>query len=280
MPQGTGLDAFAAEFPERFYDVGIAEQHGITFAAGLAAEGFIPVVAIYSTFLQRAYDQILHDVCLQKLPVVLAMDRGGIVGSDGPTHHGLFDFSFLRHIPHLIVMAPQDENELQHMLKTAVNCGHPVSLRYPRGNGWGGYLDPEMKELPIGKAEVLKQGKDVVILAVGSTVRPALEAAFQLHNHGMEATVVNARFIKPLDGELICSLAAESKRMITVEENALQGGFGSAVLELLEERGLVGVQVKRLGIPDIFVEHGTQEALRHKYCLDAEGIYRAVEAFF
>jgi 1-deoxy-D-xylulose-5-phosphate synthase len=280
MPQGTGLDAFAAEFPERFYDVGIAEQHGITFAAGLAAEGFIPVVAIYSTFLQRAYDQILHDVCLQKLPVVLAMDRGGIVGSDGPTHHGLFDFSFLRHIPHLIVMAPQDENELQHMLKTAVNCGHPVSLRYPRGNGWGGCLDPEMKELPIGKAEVLKQGKDVVILAVGSTVRPALEAASQLHNHGMEATVVNARFIKPLDGELICSLAAESKRMITVEENALQGGFGSAVLELLEERGLVGVQVKRLGIPDIFVEHGTQEALRHKYCLDAEGIYRAVEAFF
>jgi 1-deoxy-D-xylulose-5-phosphate synthase len=280
MPQGTGLDAFAAEFPERFYDVGIAEQHGITFAAGLAAEGFIPVVAIYSTFLQRAYDQILHDVCLQKLPVVLAMDRGGIVGSDGPTHHGLFDFSFLRHIPHLIVMAPKDENELQHMLKTAVNCGHPVSLRYPRGNGWGGYLDPEMKELPIGKAEVLEQGKDVVILAVGSTVRPALEAASQLHNHGMEATVVNGRFIKPLDGELICSLAAESKRMITVEENALQGGFGSAVLELLEERGLVGVQVKRLGIPDIFVEHGTQEALRHKYCLDAEGIYRAVEAFF
>jgi 1-deoxy-D-xylulose-5-phosphate synthase len=280
MPQGTGLDAFAAEFPERFYDVGIAEQHGITFAAGLAAEGFIPVVAIYSTFLQRAYDQILHDVCLQKLPVVLAMDRGGIVGSDGPTHHGLFDFSFLRHIPHLIVMAPKDENELQHMLKTAVNCGHPVSLRYPRGNGWGGYLDPEMKELPIGKAEVLEQGKDVVILAVGSTVRPALEAASQLHNHGMEATVVNARFIKPLDGELICSLAAESKRMITVEENALQGGFGSAVLELLEERGLVGGQVKRLGIPDIFVEHGTQEALRHKYCLDAEGIYRAVEAFF
>ena len=280
MPQGTGLDAFAAEFPERFYDVGIAEQHGITFAAGLAAEGFIPVVAIYSTFLQRAYDQILHDVCLQKLPVVLAMDRGGIVGSDGPTHHGLFDFSFLRHIPHLIVMAPKDENELQHMLKTAVNCGHPVSLRYPRGNGWGGYLDPEMKELPIGKAEVLEQGKDIVILAAGSTVRPALEAASQLHNHGMEATVVNARFIKPLDGELICSLAAESKRMITVEENALQGGFGSAVLELLEERGLVGVQVKRLGIPDIFVEHGTQEALRHKYCLDAEGIYRAVEAFF
>jgi 1-deoxy-D-xylulose-5-phosphate synthase len=280
MPQGTGLEDFAAEFPERFYDVGIAEQHGITFAAGLAAEGFIPVVAIYSTFMQRAYDQILHDVCLQKLPVVLAMDRGGIVGADGPTHHGLFDFSYLRHIPNLIVMAPKDENELQHMLKTAVHCGHPVSLRYPRGNGWVGSLDPEMKELPIGKAEVLEEGKDVIILAVGSTVRSALEAASLLHNKGIEAAVVNARFIKPLDEELICSLAAESKRMITVEENALQGGFGSAVLELLEEKGLVGIQVKRLGIPDLFVEHGTQKVLRHKYGLDAERIQQAAEAFF
>jgi 1-deoxy-D-xylulose-5-phosphate synthase len=275
MPQGTGLDAFAAEFPDRFFDVGIAEQHGITFAAGFAAEGFIPVVAIYSTFMQRAYDQILHDVCLQKLPVVLAMDRGGIVGSDGPTHHGLFDFSYLRHIPNLVVMAPKDENELQHMLKTAVNCGRPVSLRYPRGNGWGGNLDLEMKELPIGKAEVLRRGKDMVILAIGATVRSALEAASRLQNQGVEAAVVNARFVKPLDEELLCSLAGEGRPLITVEENALQGGFGSAVLELLEEKGLTNIVVKRLGIPDTFVEHGAQGDLRHKYGIDAEGIFQA-----
>jgi 1-deoxy-D-xylulose-5-phosphate synthase len=278
MPQGTGLDTFAAEFPERFFDVGIAEQHGITFAAGLAAEGFIPVVAIYSTFMQRAYDQIVHDVCLQNLPVVLALDRGGIVGADGPTHHGLFDFSYLRHIPNLVVMAPKDENELQHMLKTAVCCGRPVSLRYPRGNGWKESLDPEMKELAIGQAEVLQQGKDLAILAIGSPVKPALEAAGILRQQGLAATVVNARFIKPLDQELICSLAGETKRLLTVEENAIQGGFGSAVLELLAEKGLKDVTVKRLGIPDAFVEHGTQEALRHKYGIDAEGILRAAQS--
>lgn len=275
MPQGTGLDAFAQEFPERFFDVGIAEQHGVTFAAGLAAEGFIPVVAIYSTFMQRAYDQILHDVCLQKLPVVLAMDRGGIVGQDGPTHHGLFDFSYLRHIPHLIVMAPKDENELQHMLKTAIYCGQPVSLRYPRGNGWRGFLDEEIKELPIGKAEVLKEGKDLVILAIGSTVRAALEAADRLLEQGVQSTVVNARFVKPLDEELICSLMAEIPRLIIIEENVLQGGFGSAVLEFLEGKGIFFGKIKRLGIPDTFVEHGPQELLRHKYGLNAEGIIKA-----
>jgi len=277
MPQGTGLDTFAAEFPERFFDVGIAEQHGITFAAGLAAEGFIPVVAIYSTFMQRAYDQIVHDVCLQKLSVFLALDRGGIVGADGPTHHGLFDFSYLRHIPNLVVMAPKDENELQHMLKTAVSCCRPISLRYPRGNGWREALDPEMKELVIGQAEVLQRGKDLAILAIGSTVKPALEAAGILRQQGLAATVVNARFIKPLDQELICSLAGETKRLLTVEENAIQGGFGSAVLELLEEKGLKDVAVKRLGIPDAFVEHGAQDALRHKYGIDAEGIFRAAK---
>lgn len=277
MPQGTGLDAFAHEFPDRFFDVGIAEQHGITFAAGLAAEGFIPVVAIYSTFMQRAYDQILHDVCLQKLPVVLAMDRGGIVGSDGPTHHGLFDFSYLRHIPNMMVMAPKDENELQHMLKTAVNFGGPVSLRYPRGNGGSEGLDGEVKELDIGKAEVLQHGKDIVILAIGSTVRPALEAARRLQDLGIEATLINARFVKPLDEELICSLSSKANRLLTVEENVLQGGFGSAVLELLEEKGLAGITVKRLGIPDAFVEHGTQEELRHKYGIDVDGIYQAAK---
>jgi 1-deoxy-D-xylulose-5-phosphate synthase len=275
MPQGTGLDAFAAEFPDRFFDVGIAEQHGITFAAGLAAEGFIPVVAIYSTFMQRAYDQILHDVCLQKLPVVLALDRGGIVGADGPTHHGLFDFSYLRHIPNLVVMAPKDENELQHMLKTAARCGQPVSLRYPRGNGWGEVLDSELKELPIGKAEVLERGKDMAILAIGSTVRPALRAASMLRARSITVTVVNARFVKPLDGDLIASLAEETKCFLTVEENALQAGFGSAVLELLEEKHLTGITCKRLGIPDTFVEHGSQEILRHKYGIDAEGIFQA-----
>jgi len=275
MPQGTGLDAFAAEFPDRFFDVGIAEQHGLTFAAGLATAGFIPVVAIYSTFMQRAYDQILHDVCLQNLPVVLAMDRGGIVGPDGPTHHGLFDFSYLRHIPNLVVMAPKDENELQHMLKTAVACGRPVSLRYPRGNGWSRQLDTEINELPIGKAKVLQQGEDIVILAVGSTVGPAVKAGFWLLERGVKATVVNARFVKPLDEELICFLAAKVPRIVTVEENVLQGGFGSAVLELLEEKEITGVHVKRLGIPDTFVEHGSQEILRRKYGIDAEGILQA-----
>jgi 1-deoxy-D-xylulose-5-phosphate synthase len=277
MPQGTGLDAFAAEFPDRFYDVGIAEQHGITFAAGLAAEGFIPVVAIYSTFMQRAYDQILHDVCLQNLPVVLAMDRGGIVGADGPTHQGLFDFSYLRHIPNLIVMAPMDENELQHMLKTAIHCRQPASLRYPRGNGWRGSLDGEIRELPIGKAEVLREGRDLLILAIGSTVESALEAASRLQARGMETTVVNARFIKPLDAELLCSLASDIRRVITIEENALMGGFGSAVLELFAEKGLNGIQVKCLGIQDTFVEHGSQDYLRKKYGIDAEGILLAAE---
>ncbi len=278
MPQGTGLEAFSSEFPDRFYDVGIAEQHGITFAAGLAAEGFKPVVAIYSTFMQRGYDQILHDVCLQKLPVVLAMDRGGIVGSDGATHHGLFDFSFLRHIPNLIVMAPQDENELQHMLKTAIYCGGPAALRYPRGSGWKGFLDEEIMELAIGKAEVLQQGQDLVILAIGATVKPALEAASHLQKRGLEVTVINARFIKPLDEALIVSVAKIVKRVITVEENVLQGGFGSAVLELFEEKGVSGITVKRLGIPDVFVEHGTQEELRRKFEIDAEGIIQAAES--
>ncbi len=280
MPQGTGLDAFAKEFPDRFHDVGIAEQHGITFAAGLAAEGYIPVVAIYSTFMQRAYDQILHDVCLQNLPVVLAMDRAGIVGADGPTHHGLFDFSFLRHIPNLVVMAPKDENELQHMLKTAVHCCRPVALRYPRGNGWEGPLDEQLQELPLGRAEVLGQGKDVLILAIGSTVRPALEAASRLRGQGIEATVVNARFVKPLDEELICSYSAQIQHVLTVEENALQGGFGSAVLELFEEKGLTDIKVKRLGIQDTFVEHGPQDLLRNKFRIDAEGIQQAIQALF
>jgi 1-deoxy-D-xylulose-5-phosphate synthase len=228
--------------------------------------------------MQRAHDQILHDVCLQNLPVVLAMDRGGIVGADGPTHHGLFGFCYLRHIPNLIVMAPKDENELRHMLKTAIHCGQPASLRDPRGNGWRSFFDQEIKELPVGKAEVSQPGKDLAIVAIGSTLKSAIKAAYHLKNQGITATVVNARFVKPLDAELLCSLATEIKLLITVEENALQGGFGSAVSELFEEKRIRAVQVKRLGIPDSFVEHGPQDYLRHKYGIDAQGISTAAEA--
>lgn len=276
MCTGTGLDRFAEEFPERFYDVGIAEQHGVTFAAGLATEGFIPVVAIYSTFLQRAYDQVVQDVCLQNLPVILALDRGGIVGDDGPTHHGLFDYSFLRAIPNIIMMAPKDENELQHMLKTAVDCGAPVSIRYPRGNGVGVDIEDRARTLPVGKGEILRQGKDVAIVAIGSTVYPSLEAAGMLEKEGIETTVLNSRFVKPLDAELLCDTASAIRKMVIVEENALMGGFGSAVLELLQEQGLSGVAVTRLGIGSEFVAHATQAELRREYGIDAEGIARAV----
>jgi len=278
MPDGTGLSPFAKAFPDRFFDVGIAEQHAVTFAAGLAAEGFRPVAAIYSTFAQRAYDQIFHDVCLQKLPVTLALDRGGLVGDDGPTHHGVFDLSFLRHLPEMTVMAPKDENELQHMIKTAVRCGRPISLRYPRGTGYGVAMDTDLKELEIGKGETLAEGDDLAILAVGVTVYPALEAARLLAVEGVRATVVNARFVKPLDRELILAAASRTGRLLTVEENALQGGFGSAVLELLEAAGRYDVRVKRLGIPDRFVEHGTQARLRADLGLDASGIAAAARA--
>jgi 1-deoxy-D-xylulose-5-phosphate synthase len=275
MCSGTGLDAYAKEFPERFFDVGIAEQHGVTFAAGMATEGIIPVVAIYSTFMQRAYDQVLHDVCLQKLPVVLAMDRGGIAGDDGATHNGVFDFSYLRSIPNIVVMAPRDENELQHMLKTAVECGGPASVRYPRGKGVGVPLDETPKALEIGKAEILLEGTDVAIFAIGYTVYPALAAARRLHEEGIHATVVNCRFVKPLDEELLSRVAAATGKVLTVEENVLAGGFGSAVLEMLEAKGLSNIAVKRLGICDEFVEHATQAEMRRKYGIDEDGILEA-----
>jgi len=276
MTGGTGLDRFARDIPERFYDVGIAEQHGVTFAAGMATEGFIPVVAIYSTFLQRAYDQVLHDVCLQNLPVVFALDRGGIVGDDGPTHHGLFDYSYLRSIPNIIVMAPKDENELQHMLKTAVECKSPVSIRYPRGSGAGVSLDPKPESIEIGKAHIVREGKDVALIAIGSTVYPSLDAARMLADENIQATVVNSRFVKPLDKELLCDIASSFKKILTIEENVLMGGFGSAVLELFEKEGISEVTVKRLGIGDTFVEHGTQAQLRKKHGIDAEGIADSV----
>ncbi len=276
MCDGTGLDQFSREFPQRFYDVGIAEQHAVTYAAGLAIEGIVPIVAIYSTFLQRAYDQILHDVCLQKLPVVFALDRAGIVGEDGTTHQGLFDYSYLRAIPNIIVMAPKDENELQHMLKTAVECQSPVAVRYPRRKGTGAALDAELKSLEIGKGEILREGTDLAIFAIGSTVYPALAAAVALADEGVNIKVINARFVKPLDAELLAETAKEVKKIITVEENILQGGFGSAVLEMLAEKVLTGIRVKRLGIPDEFVEHATQNELMRKYGLDKEGIVRVI----
>lgn len=277
MPDGTGLSPFARTFPERFFDAGIAEQHALTFAAGLAAEGLRPVAAIYSTFAQRAYDQVFHDICLQKLPVTLALDRGGLVGDDGPTHHGVFDLSYLRHFPEMTVMAPKDENELQHMIKTAVYADRPIALRYPRGAGYGAQLDCDLRTLAIGNGEVLAEGTDLAIVAIGATVYPSLEAARKLAEQGISATVINARFVKPLDRELIIDAADRTGTLLTVEENALAGGFGSAVLELLEREGLTGIRVKRLGIPDRFIEHGSQAQLRKDLGLDADGILQAAK---
>ena len=275
MGSGTGIDKFAREIPNRAYDVGVAEQHAVTFAAGLATEGWIPVVAIYSTFLQRAYDQIIHDVCLQNLHVVFTLDRGGLVGADGPTHHGVFDFSYMRHIPNMVVMAPKDENELQQMLKTAVEHHGPICLRYPRGEGWGVELDRDIHSLEFGKGELLRPGEDLVIAAVGQTVVPALRAAQNLSQLGIDAAVINARFVKPLDRELIVRTASRVPRLITVEDNVLEGGFGSAVIELLADEKLSGVQVKRLGVPDRFIPQGTQDELRRLCGIDQQAIFQA-----
>ncbi len=280
MPEGNCLSIVEAEFPKRVFDVGICEQHAVTFAAGLAAKGFIPIVAIYSTFLQRAFDQLIHDVCLQNLPVVFAIDRGGIVGDDGKTHQGTFDISYLTLVPNLIVSAPKDENELQHLLYTAVKSGQAMAIRYPRGSGVGVELDTKLHDIPIGKWEVLRRGGDVAILAIGAMVSPALEAAQELAASKIEATVVNARFAKPLDSELIVDLANQIKYVVTVEENALCGGFGSSVIKFLKESGIHDVQVKTMGIPDEFVEQGTQAILRAKYGLDAKGITQQVKTLF
>jgi len=274
MPSGTGLDKFKAVFPKRYFDVGIAEQHAVTFAAGLAKKGLKPVVAIYSTFLQRAYDQIVHDVALQELPVVFAIDRAGLVGEDGATHHGVFDLSYLRHIPNLVVSAPKDEEELRHLLYTALNSGKPFAVRYPRGKGYGIRIREPLREIPIGKWEILKEGKDLVILATGWTVYQALEAAKLLREKGIEACVVNGRFIKPLDEELLNQLAESFSVFVTVEENVVKGGFGSAVDEFFA--GRKGIRVFNLGVPDKFIEHGPQGTLRKLVGIDAEGIYKSV----
>jgi 1-deoxy-D-xylulose-5-phosphate synthase len=280
MPEGTGLQKFAERFPERFFDVGIAEQHGVTFAAGLATEGFRPVVAIYSTFLQRAYDQIIHDVCIEHLPVIFAIDRGGIVGEDGPTHHGQFDMNFLRSLPNMVVMSPKDENEMRRMLLTALHHDGPIAIRYPRGFSEGVAIDPIPEPIQIGQAEQLTTGRDLLMLAIGRMVGVSLETQKLLRFKGIQATVVNCRYVKPLDAELIVRLAQSIPNILTIEENALHGGFGSAVLELLSDHRITPSIVKRIGIPDQFIEHGTQSELRRKYGLDPESISLAAQEIF
>ena len=276
MPSGTGLNGFASQFPERFYDVGIAEQHAVTFAAGLAFGGLKPVVAIYSTFYQRAFDQVLHDVCLQQANVVLAVDRAGVVGDDGPTHHGVFDISFFRIIPNLIFMAPKDENELRHMLYTALQHNGPVAVRYPRSVGQGVKLDETLKEIPLGKAEVLRDGRDVTLLTVGPLVHICLLAARELRQRGVDAAVINLRYITPLDRELISHYARLTKHFVTIEDHVLTGGLGSAILELLEDEGIEGVAFERLGYAG-FVDQGGISQLHSAHGLSVQGIVQAVE---
>jgi len=281
MPDGTGVCDALVKFPKRSFDVGIAEQHCVTFAAGLACEGLKPVCAIYSTFLQRAFDQVVHDVCIQNLNVKFCLDRGGIAGGDGPTHHGLLDIAYLRSVPNIVLMAPKDEGEMRDMLFTMVEHNGPAAMRYPRGNGIGISLDLDPERLEIGKAELLRDGGEVAIVAYGSMVHPSLQAAENLSKDGIETTVVNARFVKPLDSGLLLALARTKRLIVTVEEAYLAGGFGAAVLELLEENGLQDkVRVVRMGVPDRIVTHGDPKLLLAKYGLDADGIYTRVKESF
>jgi 1-deoxy-D-xylulose-5-phosphate synthase len=275
MKSGTGLNKFEKFFPDRTIDVGIAEQHAVLFAAGMAIQGMRPVCAIYSTFMQRAFDMIIHDVAIQNLPVILAMDRAGLVGDDGPTHNGPFDIAYLRMIPKMTIMVPKDENELQHMLYTATLLNGPSSLRYPRGNGIGVPIDQEMKELEVGKAEIMQQGKDLLIIGVGQILYDAINAASEL---GIKPTIVNARFVKPLDSRLILDLAKVHKKIITLEEGTIRGGFGSAVLEMLEENG-ANFSLKMIGIPDEFIEHGKPD-IQKKICgIDKDSIKKTIKDF-
>lgn len=273
MGEGSGLMRFAERYPERYFDVGIAEQHAVTFAAGLACEGMRPVLAIYSTFLQRGYDQLVHDVALQNLPVVFALDRGGLVGADGPTHHGTFDISFLTCIPNMVVMTPSDENECRKMLTTAYRINGPSAVRYPRGSGPGVAIEKELTSLPLGKGEIRRRGQKIALLAFGSMLTPALAAAETL-----DATVANMRFVKPIDRQLIIALAGEHSILVSVEENAVIGGAGSEVARVLEEIGST-VQFLRLGLPDRFIDHGDQALLLAELGLDRDGIIRSVRAF-
>ena len=279
MPDGTGLDKFVKALPGRMFDVGIAEEHAVTFCGGMATQGMKPIAAIYSTFLQRAFDQVFHDVAIMDLPVVFALDRGGIAGADGPTHHGIYDMAYLRIFPNMICMAPKDENELRHMLKTAFETGHPTSLRYPRGNGAGVEIDPEMRALPIGKGEVMREGEHATIFAIGNEVWPAVQAAEILAKEDINITVINARFIKPLDDELVTRYCIPNSYVITVEEGSIAGGFGSAIMERCEQLGIRGVNFHCIGIPDEYVHHGAQDVLRAQYDLHPEGIVKRVREF-
>lgn len=280
MPDGTGLTILQQEMPERFFDVGIAEQHAVTFAAGMATEGYIPVTAIYSTFLQRAFDQIIHDVALQHLHVVFVMDRAGLVGADGPTHHGAFDLSYLRFIPNMVLMAPKDEQELRDMLFTAVEYKKgPIALRYPRGNVYGIVLRTSFEKIEIGKSEVLRSGTDATILAIGNMVYPSLTAAELLEEEHLSIGVVNMRFVKPLDTEILEEVLAISPLLITVEDNVIEGGFGSAVLEAIHRKNILNARVKLHGIPDAFIEHGSPNELYKMLRMDAKGIAATVKEF-
>ena len=280
MPDGTGLNYFADAYPDRFFDVGIAEQHAVTAAAGMAAAGLHPVVAVYSTFMQRAFDSVLHDICMQNLPVVLGLDRAGLVGDDGYTHHGVFDYSYLRLMPQMTIMAPKDENELRHMLATAVNFNGPIALRYPRGSGLGVEITEPLHTLPIGKAEEIKTGSDVCLWAVGSMVDEAVKAAEALAEQGISAGVVNMRFVKPLDTELLVKKALQCKNIVTLEEGTVEGGAGSAVLEELNDNGLVGkVKVLNLGIPDKYIPHGDKKLLLRDIALDHDSIVKRIAEF-
>ncbi|MDH7601836.1 MAG: 1-deoxy-D-xylulose-5-phosphate synthase [Armatimonadota bacterium] len=277
MPDGTGLARFAETFPDRFFDVGIAESHAVTFAAGLAAGGLRPVVACYSTFLQRAYDQIVHDVCLQGLPVIFAIDRAGLVGEDGPTHHGVFDLSYLRHIPGMVICAPKDTNELRDLLATALLYDGPIAIRYPRGAGPSEYQAAPPRLLDVGKGERLVEGRDAAIIAVGSMVYPAVAAAALLAEEGIQTTVVNARFVKPLDEDLILDVLKLGVPTLTVEDNVVAGGFGSAVLELASARGFQLNSLRCVGVPDVFAEHDSVEHLREQFGLSSSGIAQALK---
>lgn len=279
MTDGTGLNRFSERFPDRFYDVGMAEQHAVTFASGLALEGFKPIVAIYSTFLQRAYDQILHDVCMMKSPVIFAIDRAGIVGEDGVTHQGVFDITYLQSMPNMVLMAPKDENELQHMLYSATLYNMPVAVRYPRGNGIGVKLDDMMETISIGRGEILREGDDLTIVAIGSMVYPAMAVAERLASKEIEATIINARFIKPLDKMLILGSARKTGYLVTIEENVLSGGFGSAIMGLMEEEMVSDIIIKRIGIPDQFIGHGTPSILKKDLQLDVDGIFEQIYEF-
>jgi len=280
MPDGTGISKFGKVFPDRTFDVGMAEQHGVGYGGALAIEGFHPVIAIYSTFLQRAYDQVVHDIVGMNLPVTFAMDRAGIVGEDGATHQGLFDIAYMRTLPNMVVMAPKDENELRHMLKTSIYHPGPSALRYPRGSGLGVEMDEEIKQIEIGKGEVIKDGKDLAIIAFGSMVDPSMKTAAMLEEKGLSVAVINARFAKPIDKNLIMEYAKKTGCIVTTEEHSVQGGFGSAVLEALQDFDEhIPLKTKCIGVPDIVVEHGAPGIIKKDLKLDPEGMFETICSF-